>query len=843
MASRRLLLLLLAGFLAALPAPARAGPTGSLAWLPDEILDDTHLHAYSNVVAELRAAIPAGVVYHRHQGRHRLSDRPMGGVLVAPVDERRVPIVDGMRAHFDAAVILPFPPDHRLRSSILPPDIQLAIRRAYLHGPRLPFFRRERARLVRRLSDQLRPVSARIASLMQPSVLRCAGSINVAFIAAFIDASNWLDVDLPRRLVEGFITVGECCDSGVYRRIEPLVSREKWQARLARFVSSTAPWNRALLRRLARRASAAGADRLADVALAAKTAKELIKGAVIGPYRTVGALSRAIRHLHPAMPAEVVPRLMERFGIAQKDAIRAIDNGKSNSANWATRMYETVSTPDFAYVAVVARAFVDAASSPRAGSPPLAPSCPKMAISLRDLTMAYRTIPTAQPWYGAFAFFNPVADPPGPELYFTPGHNFGLTSAVVNFNRYPEFAVVALRALFDVPAEHFYDDFIVPDLAVGGDTAFLAVGEILNASGCRRRPDALIRAPEIDPGKDQHPGPSNTVLGVITDLSRAHTHGQVLFRADPERAARYLRGFREAFRRGVLTPSEAGKLRGQFFFLLSAAYASIGRAATLSLVQRQYRDKTYEFLPGSALHHTLLFFEALLSPDLVSGTPALPPLVVPVVPDPRPPLLVYSDAAFALRRLRKRISGSACHELAQRLGGGLGVVIYDPLDGMVRWAAAKPDWQTLLKFWPGDRKTYIAQLEVLAAVAVYYTYPRLFVDRRVNHWIDNTVALSALVHGYSGKLDLATMVNAFYLQIAGLRSAVYFDWVPSKANIADLPSRDAWEELAASLSGIPLDPSDTHILSVPNLADWNAPLAQWATRHARLLPPQPSAAL
>ena len=273
MPSSRLLILLLSALLAAFPAPARAGPTGSLAWLPDEVLDDTHLSTYSSVVAELRAAIPAGVVYHRHQGRHRLSDRPMGGVLVAPVEERRVPIVDGMRAHFDAAVILPFPPDHRLRSSILPPDIQLAIRRAYLHGPRLPFFRRERASLVRRLSDQLRPVSARIASLMQPSVLRCAGSINVAFIAAFIDASNWLDVDLPRRLVEGFTTVGECCDSGVYRRIEPLVSREKWQARLARFVSSTAPWNRVLLRRLARRASAAGADRLADVALAAKTAR------------------------------------------------------------------------------------------------------------------------------------------------------------------------------------------------------------------------------------------------------------------------------------------------------------------------------------------------------------------------------------------------------------------------------------------------------------------------------------------------------------------------------------------------------------------------------------------
>ena len=34
--------------------------------------------------------------------------------------------------------------------------------------------------------------------------------------------------------------------------------------------------------------------------------------------------------------------------------------------------------------------------------------------------------------------------------------------------------------------------------------------------------------------------------------------------------------------------------------------------------------------------------------------------------------------------------------------------------------------------------------------------------------IDNTVALSALVHGYSGKADLAKMANAFFLQMAGL---------------------------------------------------------------------------
>ena len=52
-------------------------------------------------------------------------------------------------------------------------------------------------------------------------------------------------------------------------------------------------------------------------------------------------------------------------------------------------------------------------------------------------------------------------------------------------------------------------------------------------------------------------------------------------------------------------------LRGKLFFLLSAAYAMLGRAATLPLVQRQYRDATHEFVAGTELHECLLFFRAL----------------------------------------------------------------------------------------------------------------------------------------------------------------------------------------------------------------------------------------
>ena len=163
--------------------------------------------------------------------------------------------------------------------------------------------------------------------------------------------------------------------------------------------------------------------------------------------------------------------------------------------------------------------------------------------------------------------------------------------------------------------------------------------------------------------------------------------------------------------------------------------------------------------------------------------------------------------------------------------------MYDPVDHSVRYASAYPNWQLLLSSWQSDRKTYIAELETIAAIAVYTTYPMLIRGRKVNHFIDNTVALSALVHGYSGKRDLAKAVNVFYLQMMGLRCSVYFDYVPSKANIADLPSRNMFVELESELSGIQVQGMAPDSLAVPSIDAWDAPLETWVSRprseHAR----------
>jgi hypothetical protein len=282
--------------------------------------------------------------------------------------------------------------------------------------------------------------------------------------------------------------------------------------------------------------------------------------------------------------------------------------------------------------------------------------------------------------------------------------------------------------------------------------------------------------------------------------------------------------FNEAFEKGWMSPHLASSLRGKLFFLLSAAYGMAGRAATLPLVQRQYRDSDHRFVAGSELHHSLLFFRALL--------PNLPRLRLQVTTVTDPPLLVYTDASFWVANKRGRGEGvDECANPHRDLRGALGAVVYDPRDRSYRTAWATPPWTLLLASWRLDRKTYIAELEALAALAVYGTYPSLFAGRRVQHFIDNSVALSAYVHGYSGKQELAKTVNVFYLQMVSLRASVYFDYVPSKANIADLPSRGEHERTRRELHGLRQRGSAPDTLAIPSIAQWTAPLESWVVRH------------
>jgi hypothetical protein len=98
----------------------------------------------------------------------------------------------------------------------------------------------------------------------------------------------------------------------------------------------------------------------------------------------------------------------------------------------------------------------------------------------------------------------------------------------------------------------------------------------------------------------------------------------------------------------------------------------------------------------------------------------------------------------------------------------------------------------LRQLTPG-KKTYIGQLEALAAAAVMYTLPEDWLAGRDGYmWIDNMGAKYSLQKGSARKEDSARIVDSFSKRVASLGFRPWIEYVPSAQNVADLPSRDKW---------------------------------------------------
>ena len=81
-------------------------------------------------------------------------------------------------------------------------------------------------------------------------------------------------------------------------------------------------------------------------------------------------------------------------------------------------------------------------------------------------------------------------------------------------------------------------------------------------------------------------------------------------------------------------------------------------------------------------------------------------------------------------------------------------------------------------------------MELMAAVAVYFSFEAsAFAEWEAVHFIDNTSALYSLVKGYSSSPDSLPIIQSFHVLNLLLRVGVWFNYVATKANVADLPSR------------------------------------------------------
>lgn len=266
--------------------------------------------------------------------------------------------------------------------------------------------------------------------------------------------------------------------------------------------------------------------------------------------------------------------------------------------------------------------------------------------------------------------------------------------------------------------------------------------------------------------KRQWNAPSNPVLGVMVNLASCHRpDGYATVATLRARIDKVLTLMRKAAAANYLSPAQAGKLKGLLGFTLLPVMFRFGRAATQPLTQRQHKERgACRWTPP--LRAMATFFERTL--------PTLPELRVYMRPRRMRPVLIYTDASYVVVRGQRRL--------------WLGMYVFDPVSFAEFYSRLLVP-ASFYKYFAADKRTYIAQGELLVAVAAYYTLPELLRERAVMHFIDNMVALSAMVNGYASKADCAILVNTFHEAVLRLRVYLWAEWVPSAANIGDWPSR------------------------------------------------------
>ena len=392
-------------------------------------------------------------------------------------------------------------------------------------------------RVFRAVSKSLKPVSQLVREKGPGHIRRMVQPLHVALIAAVLLATGAPDSELALDLACGLKNVGDVPASGWWTPSEApatadiaSLDHDAWHRKL----EATVRWQ------AAKPESAAE-----QLLLYEKTSSEVARGLMHGPFS---------RTQLDACYGKGGWRAMRRFGVLQKDKMRCCDNARTSEHNDCVHRHEKVAGETADFPARAAGAFADAYGEPV-----------PVESGTDDLKDAYRHAPVEEPQYGVVA----QASPSGAVEYFTmPGFNFGISSAVPQFNRIPELCVLCARRIFGVVAAKFFDDFNVTE------TAWTA------RSGQR-----ALRQQQVELGmpfseeKAVDVSARVVFLGVESDLRRVEQEGVVRMRVRPDRVQRLVESCLQVLRSDVLPSSIAASLCGRLQFTTSWSFCKVGRAA------------------------------------------------------------------------------------------------------------------------------------------------------------------------------------------------------------------------------------------------------------------------
>ena len=130
----------------------------------------------------------------------------------------------------------------------------------------------------------------------------------------------------------------------------------------------------------------------------------------------------------------------------------------------------------------------------------------------------------------------------------------------------------------------------------------------------------------------------------------------------------------------------------------------------------------------------------------------------------------------------------------------------------------------------------IAQLELLAALVAVKRWAPTLRDSFTRFHIDNLAAKFCLINCYSGNAFMARLASEIWAILLEYNVLPYFEYVPTKENVADIFSRpDLLHEGALLSKRFDWKPSNT-LRTIPALRHslTRSPKATWTTLWGRL---------
>ena len=395
-----------------------------------------------------------------------------------------------------------------------------------------------------------------------------------------------------------------------------------------------------------------------------------------------------------------------------------------------------------------------------------------LAVGTEDMKSAYRQVPVSD---SNLAFcVTMVVDPDHRTVQYHQlyGQPFGASHAVPNFYRVAEWLCRAARRYFHIALDHFFDDFFYVEPAATAESARKAITFLFDILGFK-----------LDPVKAQPPSSSSTVLGVVFDLQ--HLQQDILFvRPKPERVRALSDEVESILRADWLPPSQVAKLIGKTDFINSTLFGRVGRAALAVLPHRQLqhaRDWHLQPAVADALRWIQSLLQVAPSRQLTTKFRNIKPA------------LLYTDGSAERLRDSSRVALNEVRSWGMTDNFMVGSVLWIPSRDIRLFTSATIP-KSLVQEWV-PKKQQIGQVELFGAVLGLLTFSHLLVDTEIIHFVDNDSATSALIRGYSGKLDSARLVGDYWLIAAKTRAHVFVDRVESKANPADGPSRGTFNWL------------------------------------------------